>query len=108
MHHLQKPSHGLAMSKSAWLWLARITFGGAFATLMVFEWNRWPNGSAWLGPLGFVWYQFHDAKTLALCAISAAAVLAFFLKPHVITAVVSSFGLLNWLFWGVVAKGIGC
>ena len=96
------------VSGSAWLWLARLTCGGAFAALMVYEWNCWPNGSPLLGPLGIIWYNGSGAESLVLCAISLAMVFAFLFKPHAITAAISLLGGLNWLFWGVVGAGIGC
>jgi len=89
---------------------ARVAFGCAFAALIAYEWGRWPNGSTsvLLGPVGIIWYGGRSCGDLLLCGISAVLVLAVAMKPHPITAVVSFFGTLNWLFWGVVAKGIGC
>jgi hypothetical protein len=74
---------------------------------MVREWNRWPNGSPLLGPLGIIWHN-GLAEGLVPCAISLALLFAFLFRPHWITAMISVFGVLNWLFWGVVATGIGC
>jgi len=33
---------------------------------------------------------------------------AFLLEPHAVTALISLPGAVNWLFWGVMALGIGC
>ncbi|HEY7427928.1 MAG TPA: hypothetical protein VH682_27090 [Gemmataceae bacterium] len=80
----------------------------AFAALMVYEWNRWPDGSFLLGPFGLLWYYGFGCEGVALCAISLAMLFAFFLRPNSIMARVSLFGGMNWLFWGVMAQGIGC
>jgi hypothetical protein len=90
------------------LWVARLMFGGAVVGVMIYEWNRWPNGSRWLGPVGFIWYNGAGCFELPLCAFSLALLFAFLLRPHPISAVISLFGVVNWLCWGEVAKGIGC
>ena len=92
----------------AWMWPARLAFGGAFAAWMTYEWKRWPNGSPFFGPIGMIWYGGASWASLILCAISLAMLLAFLLKPHTSTAVISVVGTINWLFWGVMADGIGC
>ncbi len=91
-----------------WLWLARVTFILAFAALMIYEWNRWPNGSPLLGPIGVIWYNGFEEGIIVFCAISLIAVFACLLKPNEMTAAISFIGILNWLFWGVMALGIGC
>jgi hypothetical protein len=91
-----------------WLWLARFACGGLFGWLMVYEWNCWPNGTALLGPLGIIWYNGFRDQILVFCVVSLVALFAFLLKPNKLTAVISVIGLVNWLFWGVMALGIGC
>jgi hypothetical protein len=91
-----------------WLWPARLTCAGAFAALVILEWNRWPNVSPVLGPLGMLWYGGLDVQAIMFCAISLAILFAFLLKPHPMTAMISFLGAMNWLFWGVMALGIGC
>ncbi len=88
--------------------IGRLMCAGAFLALMVFQWNRWPDGSPLLGPLGITWYNGIDGGTIVLCAISLVMVFAFLFKPHIVTAVISLLGAMNWLFWGVMALGIGC
>jgi hypothetical protein len=90
------------------LWLARVVFGGAFVALMLYEWSRWPNGRALLGPLGLVWYDHGSAEGLILYVLSIAMLFAFLLRPNGGMALVSLLGLLNRIFWGVMAEGIGC
>jgi hypothetical protein len=61
-----------------------------------------------LGPLGIIWYNGIGGESLALAALSLVALFAFLLKPHAATALISMLGVVNWLFWGVMALGIGC
>lgn len=75
---------------------------------MEYEWTRWPDGSLLLGPLGLIWYDGLRPDNLTLCGLSVAMVFAFLIRPHSASAAVSLLGVLNWLFWGVVALGIGC
>jgi hypothetical protein len=89
-------------------WLLRLAAAGAFVAWMAYEWRRWPNGSAMLGPLGLIWYQGPDGFSLAATCVLLPAVLAFPLKPHPVTAVLSLLGLGAWWLLGAVAKGIGC
>jgi len=77
-----------------------------FSVLVVFEWNRWPNGSTLLGPIGFVWYGQPAGWFWA--ALFAAMMLAFPWKPTPKTAFVALIGVFLWLFFGVLADGIGC
>ncbi len=53
-------------------------------------------------------YDGFEASSCVLIAISAAAVFAFLIKPHILTALISIFGLLAWLAIGLVIEGIGC
>jgi hypothetical protein len=78
------------------------------AATMVYEWKHWPDGSPLLGPLGIIWYNGFDGEGFVLCVISVALVFTFFLKPHAVTTVLFLLGILNWLFWGIMAQGIGC
>ncbi len=88
--------------------VARVTTVALAAGWLVREWHQWPNGSAMLGPLGFVWYNGPSAANLACCAVGLVLVLAFPVRPGAITAGVSVFGLFFWAFMGVLALGIGC
>lgn len=94
-------------SQRRWM-IGRLIWAVAFLVLVVFEWNRWPNGTPLLGPLGMVWYNGIGRDSIVLCAVSLAMVFAFLFKPHTVTAVISVLGVMNWLFWGVLALGIGC
>jgi hypothetical protein len=108
MSNMQQPLQRFVFFVSAWHWLAGFMFGVVFAGIQIFEWNRWPNGSALLGPLGIIWYNGLDAESLVFCVISVVLVLTFFFKPNAVTASISLFGVLNWYFWGIMAQGIGC
>lgn len=88
--------------------LTRCSAIACFAFVLWVEWNRWPNGSALLGPLGFVWYYGPEVCTLIVCVVSALAVLAFPLKPNAATAGISILGAMAWVTMGVLAQGIGC
>jgi hypothetical protein len=90
------------------LWGLRLAIVGLFGVWMLVEWRIWPQGSALVGPLGAIWYNGTDLFTLALCAALLAAIFAFPFRPSVITALVSFLGLLVWIFFGYMAKGIGC
>jgi hypothetical protein len=92
----------------AWPCIARLAFTVAFAALMLYEWMIWPNGSAFLGPLGLIWYNGITVESTALCAASLALVFAFIIRPHVVTAGLSMLGVVNWVALGELAKGIGC
>jgi hypothetical protein len=105
---VQQSWYWLHLAGSAWLWLARVTCGGVFVGSMAYEWTHWPNGSPVLGPLGMIWYGFVNGENLALCTISLAMLFAFLIKPHTITAAISLLGMVNWLFWGILAQGVGC
>lgn len=94
-------------SPRGWM-IVRLMCAAAFPASMVFEWRRWPDGSPLLGPLGIIWYNGIDGESIVLCAISLVMVFAFLMKPHMVTAVISLLGAMNWLFWGVMALGIGC
>src|SRR5262245_19250835 len=105
---MQQTFHLPGASRSSGLCLARVLCAGAFAALLIWEWSRWPNGSPLLGPLGIIWYNSISGESLALAALSLIALFAFLLKPHAATALISVLGVVNWLFWGVMALGIGC
>jgi hypothetical protein len=85
--------------------IAAIPIAGAW---LLFEWERWPDGSALIGPLGFVWHSGPEPASLLTCLLLLAMMLAFPLKPSFRTLMVSLLGLLIWFFIGVLAKGIGC
>ena len=105
---MQEPLRSSSVSGLTAPWLARLGCPVAFGALMVIEWNRWPNGSPLLGPVGIIWYNGIGVESVVLCAISLAVLFAFLLKPHAVTALISLLGGMNWLFWGVMALGIGC
>jgi hypothetical protein len=90
------------------LWGVRLACVALAAGWLFYEWNRWPDGSALLGPLGFIRYNGPDVGNVACCVVALLVVLAFPLKPSGLTAVVSVLGVLLWLFLGAVAHGIGC
>lgn len=96
------------MSDKDSLWVVRFTCVSVFVALMMFEWHRWPNGSPLLGPLGVLWYNGLRDYAWAYCLISIVALLAFLIRPHPITAAISLLGVINWLFCGLMAMGIGC
>lgn len=96
------------VSQSFWFWIVRLTIATAFPLLIIYEWNRWPNGSQWLGPFGMLWYSGFDISNLMLVIISIVLLFAFLIKPHPMTALISMLGVINWTFWGMVAEGIGC
>jgi hypothetical protein len=74
---------------------------------MAYEWYRWPDGSVFLGPLGLIWYNGLEIDGLIISAVSVCALFAFPVMPRSITAAISLFGMLNWVFWGFMALGIG-
>jgi hypothetical protein len=88
--------------------LTRVAVVAVAADWLAYEWRRWPNGSAMLGPLGLVWYNGPTVGNLAYCAVGLALVLAYPMRPGALTAALSAFGLLLWVFLGVMAEGIGC
>ena len=88
--------------------VARLAAVALAAGWLVYEWHRWPDGTALLGPLGLVWYNGPTAGNLACCAVGLVLVLAYPVRPGAGTAAVSALGLLFWLFMGVVAHAIGC
>ena len=90
------------------VWALRVVSFGAFGALMTYEWLRWPNGSAWLGPLGFFWYFGPNVEGLAITLTLLPLVFAFPLKPHPVTALLSLLGLMAWACMGTLAQGIGC
>ena len=59
-------------------------------------------------PVGIIWYNGIGVESVVLCTISLAMLFAFLLEPHAVTALISLPGAVNWLFWGVMALGIGC
>jgi hypothetical protein len=105
---MQQSSQSPTVSSSMAQRVARLGCATAFGGLMVFEWFRWPNGSPLLGPVGLIWYNGLGFTSLALCAISLAMLSAFLFRPNTVTGLISLLGGLNWVFWGVMAKGIGC
>jgi len=88
--------------------LLRFAAAGAFVAWMGYEWCRWPNGSAMLGPLGLIWYLGPDWFGVIATCVLLLVVLAFPLKPHPLTALLSLLGLVAWWLVGAMAKGIGC
>jgi hypothetical protein len=89
-----------------WKWVRLALTVIPFTILMIFEWNRWPNGSGLLGPIGFVWYQ--QASGWFWAIIFAGMMLTFPWKPSPKTALLAIIGALLWVFFGVLADGIGC
>jgi hypothetical protein len=88
--------------------VCRLTAVGVFVASMAYEWGSGPNGGPLLGPLGLIWYGGLSAGSFVLCAISVTLLIAFLIKPHIATAVISILGAINWLFWGMAVLGIGC
>jgi|GEM_PF-3814255 hypothetical protein len=86
----------------------RLSLGMAFVFAMVCVWICSPNGNPLLGPLQLLGYNGVTVESLVFCAVSLAVFFAFLIKPHIITAVISILGGMNWLFWGLVVPGIGC
>ena len=87
--------------------VARLAAVALAAGWLVYEWHRWPNGTALLGPLGLVWYNGPTLDNLACCAVGL-LVLAYPVRPGLPTALISVIGLLVWVFLGAAAHGIGC
>ena len=94
--------------RRSWKWAIRLSEIPLFGSLLIYEWNRWPNGSPLLGPLGFVWYNGSDPCSLACCFCGLLLIFAFPFKPSAPTAILSLLGLLLWFFMGMLADGIGC
>jgi len=88
--------------------MVRLTVSVAFPVLIIYEWKRWPNGSEWLGPFGMMWYNGFDVASLIIILVSLIMLLAFLIKPKPLTGLISMLGFINWIFWGMVAQGIGC
>lgn len=105
---MQGPAQPSGVSRAATLCLARLGCAWGFCVWMFIEWLVWPNGSALLGPIGIVWYNGIGLDSFVLCTASWAMLFAFLCRPHVVTALISLVGAANWLFWGVMALGIGC
>jgi hypothetical protein len=61
--------------------LARVAAVALAAGWLAYEWQRWPNGTALLGPLGLVWYNGPTAGNLACCAVGLALVLGYLVRP---------------------------
>lgn len=98
-----------AMRALRLLWLLlRVGAVGSFLVFMAYEWQQWPNGSPWLGPLGLIWYFGVDACSLAPCLVLFLLIVSFPFRPRTLTAVASAIGLLAWRAIGVIAQGIGC
>jgi hypothetical protein len=70
------------------------------------EWTLAPNASGLLGPLWIAWYGGVAGWILAIVLLPS--VLAFLLKPHPITALISSIAFALWLFLGMVGRATGC
>lgn len=81
---------------------------GGFVGVMAWEWRRWPNGSPLIGPLGLIWYGLTDPGTVLLTVISALCAILVLVWPHWVACLISLLGLVNWVFWGMMAQGIGC
>lgn len=70
------------------------------------EWRLAPNASLLLGPLWIAWYGGVAGWVLAILLLPS--VFAFLIKPHPITALISSIAFSLWMFLGVVGRAIGC
>jgi hypothetical protein len=86
----------------------RLAVVALFGAGLAYEWARWPNGSALLGPLGIIWYNGADGESVGLTVLLLPAVLAFPLKPCCFTGILSALAFYVWLILGALALGIGC
>lgn len=95
-------------SSERWTWFARAAGCAVVFAVFVWEWMRWPSGSRLLGPIGMIWYNGADALLIVISAFTLACHLAVVIWPRWFMALISLFGVVNWLFWGAVVQGIGC